>query len=170
MTELWLVRHGESLGNLDKTQGDTALSARGEEQARALIPLLANERFDLALSSPLVRAKQTASLAMPGVALQTHPDIRELVVPPETFIDIHGLGRAELERLLEEARQKQAGVESGKEFIVRVRGWLERLPTDRRVIAFTHFGVVRECLRQLRRGPAPQMIDHCEVHMLHLGD
>lgn len=45
--------------------------------------------------------------------------------------------------------------------VFRTRTWLHELPVDGRVIVFTHFGVVRECLRQLLPGPPPTAIPHC---------
>jgi len=61
-----LVRHGatewsESGQHTGLT--DMELTAEGEEEARALEPLLANRTFALVLSSPLDRAVRTAQLA-----------------------------------------------------------------------------------------------------------
>ena len=168
MTQLWLVRHGESQGNVDGSQGDTPLSARGREQAARLAETLRGEVFDQVVSSPLIRARETASLALPEANLVIEEAIRELVVPPETFIDIHGLGPEELRALLDSARREHQGVETGLEFIARIKAWVAALPGDARVIAFTHFGVVRECLRLLGEGPAPQFIEHCEVHLVQV--
>lgn len=76
---LWIVRHGESAGNVARDAAhaaglgridlaerdvDVALSRRGEEQADALgrwfADLPAGERPEVVLSSPYERAKQTA--------------------------------------------------------------------------------------------------------------
>ncbi|WP_346660489.1 histidine phosphatase family protein [Nannocystis sp. ILAH1] len=73
MLDLWLVRHAESLGNLDGSEADTCLSPRGQLQAAALAPVLAGESFDSVLSSPLQRALETAALALPGRACSTRP-------------------------------------------------------------------------------------------------
>lgn len=78
---LWIVRHGESAGNVARdlahTQGldrididqrdvDVPLSERGEEQARALAAwfaaLPAGERPDVVLSSSYARAQATARI------------------------------------------------------------------------------------------------------------
>ena len=61
-----LVRHGatewsESGQHTGLT--DMSLTKEGEEEARALAPLLAGRRFALVLSSPLGRAVRTAELA-----------------------------------------------------------------------------------------------------------
>lgn len=168
MADLWLIRHGESQGNVDGTQSDTGLSQRGADQAGELASALASETFDLVLSSPLLRAKETAHLALPQATIVVEPRLRELVVPPEKFLDISALGSAELKALLAQAPSNEDRPESGLEFIARIRQWLADLPGTGRIIAFSHFAVVRECLRLLQPGPAPQSIAHCSVHAVRL--
>ncbi|MCQ4081446.1 histidine phosphatase family protein [Streptomyces sp. RB6PN25] len=66
MGELILVRHGEtewSASGRHTSYTDLPLTARGEDQARALRPLLAERRIALALASPMGRAVHTAKLA-----------------------------------------------------------------------------------------------------------
>ena len=78
-----LVRHGESEGNfagsLQGSRFDTPLSARGRRQAEALAVRLAEERIDAAWASPLVRARETASVvATPhGLPLSIDADLME---------------------------------------------------------------------------------------------
>lgn len=83
LEELWLVRHGESIGNvaataaeraqdeviaLDIRDADVPLSDTGIEQARALAaPLLgADETPQIAWLSPYLRARQTFAFAVEG--------------------------------------------------------------------------------------------------------
>lgn len=66
VTELWLVRHGEtewskSMRHTGRT--DIQLTERGRRQARSLKPVLAAQNFDRVLCSPLQRAHETAQLA-----------------------------------------------------------------------------------------------------------
>lgn len=64
--EIWLVRHGEtewSLSGAHTGRTDIPLTENGKKQAEALKPLLAKQSFDLVLSSPLGRAKETCKLA-----------------------------------------------------------------------------------------------------------
>jgi len=61
-----LVRHGEtewSITGQHTGRTDVALTAAGEEQAKALKPLLAGRSFELVASSPRKRALRTAQLA-----------------------------------------------------------------------------------------------------------
>jgi broad specificity phosphatase PhoE len=63
---LYIVRHGESRGNLAGTlQGsrvDEPLSPRGIRQAEALSARLAAEPLDAAFASPMIRARETAEI------------------------------------------------------------------------------------------------------------
>ena len=72
MGELILVRHGETEWSRDGRhtgRTDVAMTPRGEKQARALAPLLADRTIALTLVSPAERARRTAELAgLPGAA------------------------------------------------------------------------------------------------------
>jgi len=76
---LWLVRHGETeWSKAGKHTGvtDLPLTARGEAQAAALAPLLADVRPALVLASQRARAQHTAKLA--GLQVdEIDPDLAE---------------------------------------------------------------------------------------------
>jgi broad specificity phosphatase PhoE len=66
MGELILVRHGETEWARDGRhtgRTDVPLTPRGEEQARSLVPLLADREIVLTLVSPAQRARRTAKLS-----------------------------------------------------------------------------------------------------------
>ena len=66
MTEVWLIRHGETewaLNGRHTGKSDIALTPNGEQIARGLASRLAGVSFDQVLSSPLKRARRTAELA-----------------------------------------------------------------------------------------------------------
>jgi len=79
MGELILIRHGEtewSRSGQHTSWTDLPLTATGERQARALVPLLADRTIALTLVSPSVRARRTAELA--GLtAPRVTPELRE---------------------------------------------------------------------------------------------
>jgi phosphohistidine phosphatase len=72
-TQLWLLRHGDAEPHGTRPDPERALTARGEEQARAAGMALAalGLRFGQVLTSPKVRARDTAALAC--VALGAQP-------------------------------------------------------------------------------------------------
>ncbi|GAA1753899.1 MULTISPECIES: histidine phosphatase family protein [Streptomonospora] len=79
MGGLLLIRHGRtewSVARRHTGRTDVPLTGEGEEQARALRPLLASQRLSRVLVSPLQRASRTAELAglHGGVA---DPDLME---------------------------------------------------------------------------------------------
>jgi broad specificity phosphatase PhoE len=77
--ELLLVRHGETAWTLSRqhtSYTDLPLTANGEDQARAVAPLLAGRSIEVALTSPRLRAGRTAALAGLGAA-QVEPDLCE---------------------------------------------------------------------------------------------
>jgi broad specificity phosphatase PhoE len=79
VSDLLLVRHGEtewSRSGRHTGTTDLPLTAAGEEQARALRPVLAGRKTGLVLVSPLRRAVRTAELAGLGDARED-ADLRE---------------------------------------------------------------------------------------------
>ena len=78
--ELWLIRHGEtewSLSGAHTSYTDLPLTPHGREQAARLKPVLAGVHFDLVLTSPRQRARDTADLAGKGDGAQIDPDLQE---------------------------------------------------------------------------------------------
>jgi broad specificity phosphatase PhoE len=76
-TEIVIVRHGESLANLNRImigQTDIDLSERGREQARLTAEFLRGEHFDAIYSSDLVRAYNTA---VPNAEIHNLPIIKD---------------------------------------------------------------------------------------------
>lgn len=68
------LRHGESVGNAEarwQGQSDYVLTEKGRQQSRALAQRWKSEdaRFDRIISSPLVRAKETAEIIASALGL-----------------------------------------------------------------------------------------------------
>lgn len=77
--EIWLVRHGPTQWSEDgrhTSRTDVPLTGAGREAAAALAPVLAGVDFELVLTSPAARARDTAALAGFGDA-EVEPDLRE---------------------------------------------------------------------------------------------
>lgn len=58
--DLYIIRHGESQGNVGSNVENPELTQLGRKQAELLALRLRNIKFDVILSSPLKRAVQTA--------------------------------------------------------------------------------------------------------------
>ena len=65
MKHIWLIRHGQSMSQIDATVSglNPPLSPLGEQQARALIPRVKDLHPDVIFISPLIRACRTYQLS-----------------------------------------------------------------------------------------------------------
>lgn len=80
MTELWLIRHGEtewSASGKHTSRTDLALTELGRERAAKLGKYLAGTRFAAVLRSPMLRAKETCEIAGFGARAVVDNDLRE---------------------------------------------------------------------------------------------
>jgi broad specificity phosphatase PhoE len=108
-TRLLLTRHGETVANAARQfsgRTDVQLTPLGRRQARALGRRLRDYAIDAAYASPLIRARETAEIALRGreVAPQPEPGLREI-----SFGDWEGRGFEEIrERWPEEWGQLRA--------------------------------------------------------------
>ena len=78
--EVFLVRHGEtewSLNGRHTGVSDIPLTENGRDMARRWQPFAATRTFDLVLTSPLQRARETCQLAGLGERAETDPDLME---------------------------------------------------------------------------------------------
>lgn len=97
--KLYIVRHGETDWNLArKVQGsaDIPLNAYGEYLARETAAGLREVPFDIAYTSPLIRARRTAELILEGrnVPLIDAEEIREMNFGAYEGMCCSGSGRA----------------------------------------------------------------------------
>jgi probable phosphoglycerate mutase len=80
MSEIWLVRHGETewtRSGAHTGRTDIPLTETGRAQAEAIGKCLHRRRFALVLTSPLTRARETCRLAGFGEVAQVDPDLQE---------------------------------------------------------------------------------------------
>jgi probable phosphoglycerate mutase len=92
----FLIRHGETAWTLSGQHTGTTdipLTAVGRRVARTLQPMLARERLELVLTSPLERARHTSELAGFGRRAVLDPDLAEW-----NYGEFEGLTTAEIQR------------------------------------------------------------------------
>ena len=179
---LWLVRHGQSQGNVARDAADEAgahqidiemrdvdvpLSELGQQQAHAagrwFASLADDERPELILSSPYVRAKQTAEIICGEGALSGGPSksiVDERLREREfgIFDRLTTLGirdrfpeEAAHRRRLGKFYHRPPGGESWADVILRLRSMLNTINLhycDRRVLVVCHQVVVL-CFRYI---------------------
>lgn len=154
---LWIVRHGESAGNLARDAAmaegaerialstrdvDIALSHRGEDQARALGEAFAgraeDERPEVILASPYDRARATASLfRCAGGAVADTPICVDERLREKEFGILDGLtvagvatvfpDQAEFRQLLGKFYHRPPGGESWCDVIFRLRSLMDTI-------------------------------------------
>ncbi len=176
MTELLIIRHGETDWNLQhRFQGqiDVPLNATGQLQAQRLAAALINQPIDVLLCSDLQRARATAltvaarrSAAQP--ATDSRADSTEVLVEPlwreQSFGVLEGLDVATIQRqhapLWAQWIRHEAGYalpdggESNIDFFGRIGRALDALLTahaGKRVAVVTHGGVLDMLWRRAHR-------------------
>ncbi len=171
MTELILIRHGETDWNVERRiQGhtDIPLNETGLTQADAIGERFIDERIDVLLSSDLGRAMQTANPIAKACGL---PVIRDVRLRERHLGVLQGKTIDEARELTPEAyeifhsRITDVALEGGEslaEFAQRVTGTLvelARVHRDKRIVAVTHGGVVDIAYRLANNTPleAPRL-------------
>lgn len=149
MTLLYLVRHGETDWNLQRRiQGSTdiPLNETGRLQARRTGSLLARRSWDAIISSPLVRAVETATIIADELGLGA-PEIVNAIVE-RAYGEAEGLDDRELARRFP-GNTPVAGRESRQDVRARVMPALAAIAENRpgqHLILTTHGGVIRTVL------------------------
>jgi len=179
MTELLLVRHGETDWNRERRfQGhaDPPLNETGREQAHALAAELAAERIELVYTSDLARARETAEIvaATVGADVVALRELREIDVG-----EWEGLTWPEIEERHPEGVQAWhehgSGWEAGEtqeELGERVVEALRRIVAQhpsRRILIVGHGGTIRAIRAFIEGVSVPESrtrsgpIGNCEV-------
>lgn len=80
LLSLYLFRHGQTVWSLSGQHtgsSDIPLTAKGEDEARALLPWVRTIKFACVLTSPRLRAMRTCELVGLGHAAENEPDLAE---------------------------------------------------------------------------------------------
>ncbi len=173
MTELYLVRHGETDWNRrHRIQGltDIPLNATGRKQAKAAGRLLARRSWDGILASPLSRAMDTAIIIAEQTGLGTPEPMDALV--ERNYGEGEGLDFAEINRRYPD-RSAVPGQESRAEVIDRVVPALRGLAASRpgqSLILVSHGGAIRAVLMAAEPAASHGVITNGSVHSFKIED
>ena len=171
MTRFFLVRHGETNWNkVRRIQGvsDIPLNDTGRDQAHAVAEILAAHTFDVIVSSPLSRARDTASiiakrLGMPG------PEIVDGLIE-RNYGDAEGSNGQDLDHLYPPGTEIP-GREPREAVTARALQALRELANehpDSDVIAVAHGGVIRSVVEHAAPGQHNEPITNCSVHSFRM--
>lgn len=183
---LWLVRHGESQGNLEqRIQGwdDAPLTELGRQQARLVAERLRQEEaISLVVSSPLHRAAETAKIIAQtlGVTIRFDERLNEY-----NFGPLNGMTRDDIARhypqvpaawKANEFWEALPGEEGDPAFEARVRSIMDDIITEMAeetaIAVVTHGGTLNACLRSslgiVDRGWRTFAFDNASVSLIQV--
>ncbi|AYZ12061.1 2,3-bisphosphoglycerate-dependent phosphoglycerate mutase [Chryseobacterium arthrosphaerae] len=98
MTKLFLVRHGQSLWNLENRftgWQDIDITEVGIEEARKAGIALKKERIDIAFTSALIRAQHTLNLILEETGNTHIPVVTDKALNERSYGNLEGLNKAE---------------------------------------------------------------------------
>jgi probable phosphoglycerate mutase len=159
MTELTIVRHGETDWNLQRRiQGSTdiPLNDTGRWQAREAAERLATEHWDGIVSSPLGRALETARIMAQILALD-EPEIADELVE-RSYGEAEGMEAAELAVRFPDMHGVP-GLEKRSDVTRRVLPALERIALahpQQRMLVVAHGGVIGSLVRYVTQKALPE--------------
>jgi probable phosphoglycerate mutase len=167
MTLIYFVRHGETDWNFQRRiQGktDIPLNDTGRNQARETGRLLANRRWDLVVSSPLVRARETAEIIAAELGMPEPVIVGDIA--ERNYGAAEGLDYEQIEREFPNDAPVP-GRESREEVTARVIPAIvelaQRYPGQSLVVV-SHGGVIRSVLMKVAPGEHTVPIRNGSVH------
>lgn len=134
MKTIYFVRHGETKSNLDGVLNghtpDTELTDAGVQQAHDVATMLKSKPVKCIVSSPLKRAKQTASIIAEDVGFKGEVEINPLLTERD-FGTASGKPKAIAFEMLD--NDTAEGVESAQDLhkrTIKLLDWLKKQPED----------------------------------------
>jgi probable phosphoglycerate mutase len=158
---LAFIRHGQTNWNFEKRlQGSTdiPLNDTGREQARAAVAVLDGVDWEVIVSSPLSRARETAAIIAAGLDIELGPAYDELVERD------YGQGEGATAEIIAERwpDKDYPGLESLDSVVARGIAALERIDAeygDRNTLIVCHGTIIRYTLAALAGREFDQIIN-----------
>lgn len=145
---LYVVRHGETIWNVEhKVQGitDIPLTNKGIKEAEELIDLIKSLNIDVVISSPLIRAKETAKILVDSkLPINTDDRIKERDWGFNEGADIDSVDKWDCWDVI--LNTKVQNIECIQDFMYRVSSFIEDIKIkykDKNVLVVTHSAVSR---------------------------
>lgn len=166
MSQLVLIRHGESQWNLEnRFTGwvDVPLTPKGEEEARAAGEKLKAFQFDCAFTSALMRAQHTLRIVLEVIGQTAIPITEDKALNERMYGELQGLNKAETAKKFGDEQVKiwrrsfdvpPPGGESLKDTAERVLPYYERqirpeLEAKKTVLVVAHGNSLRSLVMHL---------------------
>lgn len=181
--KVYLIRHGETTGNVEKFHqgwGSVGLTEKGTEQAKKLKNVITKKKFDRIICSDLLRTRQTCSILFgERDDIEYEPRIRE--INNSVLMGQHGdeLYLKYGEPYREDCRRldySAYGGESAASLLDRTADFLRELQGDtmsKRIAVVTHGGTIHAMLSFVLGMPLyspPLRIENCSVTLLEYTD
>ena len=146
--KLYVVRHGETIWNQEhKVQGitDIPLTDKGKDEAKELQDLVKNLNIDVVISSPLIRARETAKIITnSSLPINTDDRIKERDWGLNEGADIDTVDKWDCWDVILNTRVQN--IEPIQDFMYRVSSFIEDIKIrykDKNVLVVTHSAVSR---------------------------
>ena len=173
MTELYLVRHGETDWNrrrLIQGRTDIPLNDTGRQQARLTGELLARRPIGVVYASPLSRALETARIIAGEIGVAEPTPDEGLV--ERNYGEAEGMGFVQVERRFPNGTPVP-GRESREEVAARVVPALLRIAAAHEgesIVVVSHGGAIRAALSVAEPDNAFGVITNGSVHSFHVSE
>jgi len=150
-----LIRHGQTEWNVDgrlNSTTDLELSQKGRKDLTIIRQALAGAQIDRVISSPLLRARETAHIVAPKLPVEIDPRLREVDFGPfegKTPQDVAEGPLAEAFRLWRQEPESviPEGAEDFHEAARRGRDFLDSLqPVEETILVVSHGALLRVML------------------------
>lgn len=167
--ELYAIRHGQSAANAIQAHAGWAqvpLTELGREQAAKTGELLKGLEFERIIVSDLLRAKETAQIALPGRNFEQDPRLRETNVGSlqgRRVVELTAeLGEEYVRRRVARDYRVYGGEDTHAHYdrVAEFMKDLESAPDDARIAAVCHEGTIMAMLCYVLHTDIPRNIIH----------
>lgn len=170
---LYVVRHGETIWNQErKVQGitDIPLTDKGREEAKELQDLIKTLNIDVVISSPLIRARETAKILVnSSLPINTDDRIKERDWGLNEGANIDTVDKWDCWDVVLNTRVQN--IESIQDFMYRVSDFLEDIKVrykDKNVLIVTHSAVSRVIHYLLEEIPEDANLSRIDIPNLRI--